>query len=58
MVFQKPTTFPMSIHDNIAFGVSLHEGLGKRDMDERVEWALQRACVHYADTTMDCRNRD
>src|SRR5262245_61980396 len=45
MVFQKPTPFPMSIYDNIAFGVSLHEKLGKRDMDERVEWALQRAAL-------------
>ena len=45
MVFQKPTPFPMSIYDNIAFGVSLHERLGKRDMDERVEWALQRAAL-------------
>ena len=40
MVFQKPTPFPMSIYDNIAFGVRLFENLSKRDMDERVEWAL------------------
>jgi phosphate transport system ATP-binding protein len=45
MVFQKPTPFPMSIYDNIAFGVGLHERLGKRDMDERVEWALRRAAL-------------
>ena len=40
MVFQKPTPFPMSIYDNIAFGVRLFERLGKAEMDERVEWAL------------------
>ena len=45
MVFQKPTPFPMSIYDNIAFGVRLFEGLGRRDMDERVEWALTRAAL-------------
>ncbi len=45
MVFQKPTPFPMSIYDNIAFGVRLFERLGKRDMDERVEWALTRAAL-------------
>src|SRR5215471_8483639 len=45
MVFQKPTPFPMSIYDNIAFGVALHEKLGKGQMDERVEWALQRAAL-------------
>ena len=38
MVFQKPTPFPMSIYDNIAFGVRLFEDLSKREMDERVEW--------------------
>src|SRR4249919_3344086 len=38
MVFQKPTPFPMSIYDNIAFGVRLYENLGSRAMDERVEW--------------------
>ena len=37
MVFQKPTPFPMSIHDNIAFGVKLYEKLKFADMDERVE---------------------
>ena len=45
MVFQKPTPFPMSIYDNIAFGVRLFEGLSKREMDERVEWALGRAAI-------------
>jgi len=45
MVFQKPTPFPMSIYDNIAFGVRLFERLSKRAMDERVEWALTRAAL-------------
>jgi phosphate transport system ATP-binding protein len=45
MVFQKPTPFPMSIYDNIAFGVRLFEKLNKRDMDERVEWALRKAAL-------------
>jgi len=45
MVFQKPTPFPMSIYDNIAFGVRLFESLKKRDMDERVEWALRKAAL-------------
>jgi phosphate transport system ATP-binding protein len=45
MVFQKPTPFPMSIHDNIAFGVRLFEALPKREMDERIEWALTRAAL-------------
>ncbi len=45
MVFQKPTPFPMSIHDNIAFGVKLHERLTKAQMDERVEWSLTRAAL-------------
>ncbi len=45
MVFQKPTPFPMSIYDNVAFGISLHEKLGKGQMDERVEWALKRAAL-------------
>jgi phosphate transport system ATP-binding protein len=43
MVFQKPTPFPMSIYENIAFGVRLYERLSKREMDERVEQALTRA---------------
>ena len=45
MVFQKPTPFPMSIYDNIAFGVRLHEQLTRAQMDDRVEWALQRAAI-------------
>ena len=45
MVFQKPTPFPMSIYDNIAFGVRLHEKMSRGQMDERVEWALQRAAL-------------
>jgi phosphate transport system ATP-binding protein len=45
MVFQKPTPFPMSIYDNIAFGVRLFESLPKVEMDERVEWALQKAAL-------------
>ena len=45
MVFQKPTPFPMTIHENIAFGVRLHEKLSKAEMDERVEWALSRAAI-------------
>jgi len=45
MVFQKPTPFPMSIYDNIAFGVRLYEHLSKAHMDERVEWALRKAAL-------------
>ena len=45
MVFQKPTPFPMSIYDNIAFGVKLFENLSASDMDERVEWALKKAAL-------------
>lgn len=45
MVFQKPTPFPMSIYDNIAFGVKLYERLSRRQMDERVEWALKKAAL-------------
>jgi len=45
MVFQKPTPFPMSIYDNIAFGVRLYESLSARQMDERVEWALTKAAM-------------
>ncbi|CAH0235052.1 phosphate ABC transporter ATP-binding protein PstB [Roseomonas sp. CECT 9278] len=45
MVFQKPTPFPMTIFDNIAFGIRLHEKLSKAQMDERVEWALTRAAI-------------
>jgi phosphate transport system ATP-binding protein len=45
MVFQKPTPFPMSIYDNIAFGVRLFENLPRVEMDERVEWALKKAAL-------------
>ncbi|CAH2599981.1 phosphate ABC transporter ATP binding subunit [Rhodovastum atsumiense] len=45
MVFQKPTPFPMTIYENITFGVKLHERLNKADLDERVEWALSRAAL-------------
>ena len=45
MVFQKPTPFPMSIYDNIAFGIGLYEKLPKRGMDARVEEALTRAAL-------------
>ena len=45
MVFQKPTPFPMSIYDNVAFGVKLFERLSRAEMDERVEWALKRAAL-------------
>jgi phosphate transport system ATP-binding protein len=45
MVFQKPTPFPMSIYDNIAFGIKLYERLGKAELDERVEHALRRAAL-------------
>ncbi|MGC2412296.1 MAG: phosphate ABC transporter ATP-binding protein PstB [Stellaceae bacterium] len=45
MVFQKPTPFPMSIRDNIAFGIRLYERLGQSELDERVERALRRAAL-------------
>ena len=45
MVFQKPTPFPMSIYDNIAFGVRLHERLSRAEMDERVHWSLSKAAL-------------
>ncbi len=45
MVFQKPTPFPMSIYDNIAFGVKLFERLSRSEMDDRVEWALTKAAL-------------
>src|SRR3989442_7519201 len=45
MVFQKPTPFPMSIYDNIAFGVRLYENLARRELDERVEWALTKPAM-------------
>ncbi|MES1164866.1 MAG: phosphate ABC transporter ATP-binding protein PstB [Verrucomicrobiota bacterium] len=45
MVFQKPTPFPMSVYDNISFGVRLYERLSRADMDERVEWSLHQAAL-------------
>ena len=45
MVFQKPTPFPMSIFDNVAFGVKLFENLNSADLEERVEWALRKAAL-------------
>lgn len=45
MVFQKPTPFPMSIYDNIAFGVRLFEKLSRSEMDDRVQWALTKAAL-------------
>ena len=45
MVFQKPTPFPMSIYDNISFGVRLYEDLSRGEMDERIEWALTKAAL-------------
>jgi len=45
MVFQKPTPFPMSIYDNIAFGVRLYEKIRRADLDDRVEWALRKAAL-------------
>ncbi len=45
MVFQKPTPFPMSIYDNVAFGVRLYERLSRSDMSDRVEESLKRAAM-------------
>jgi len=45
MVFQKPTPFPMSIYDNVAFGIKLYERISKADMDDRVRHALERAAL-------------
>jgi phosphate transport system ATP-binding protein len=45
MVFQKPTPFPMSIYENIAFGVRMFEKLSRSEMDDRVEWALTKAAL-------------
>jgi phosphate transport system ATP-binding protein len=45
MVFQKPTPFPLTIHDNIAFGIRLYERLPRDEMDARVEQALRRAAL-------------
>ena len=55
MVFQKPTPFPMSIFDNITFGVKLYENLNRRDMADRVEWALRKAATAFpADNSSAC----
>jgi len=45
MVFQKPTPFPMTIYDNVAYGIKLYERLRKSQLDDRVEDALQRAAL-------------
>lgn len=45
MVFQKPTPFPMTIYENIAFAVRLFEKLSRSEMDDRVEWALRKAAL-------------
>jgi phosphate transport system ATP-binding protein len=45
MVFQKPTPFPMTIYDNVAFGINLYERLPKSELDARVEYALRRAAI-------------
>ena len=45
MVFQKPTPFPMTIYENIAFGIRLYERLSKSELDGRVEKALRRAAI-------------
>ncbi|MGD9541670.1 phosphate ABC transporter ATP-binding protein PstB [Methylocystis sp.] len=45
MIFQKPTPFPMSIYENIAFGIRLYEKLSRADLDQRVETALRGAAL-------------
>jgi phosphate transport system ATP-binding protein len=45
MVFQKPTPFPMSIYDNIAFGIRLYDRLAKSELDDRIESSLRRAAL-------------
>ncbi len=45
MVFQKPTPFPMSIRDNIAFGIRLNESIGRAELEERIEWSLTKAAI-------------
>jgi phosphate transport system ATP-binding protein len=45
MVFQKPTPFPMTIYENIAFGVRLYENMSGAEMNDRVEWALRKAAL-------------
>ncbi|TCK01759.1 phosphate ABC transporter ATP-binding protein (PhoT family) [Volucribacter psittacicida] len=47
MVFQKPTPFPMSIYDNIAFGIKLFEQLSKAELNDRIEWALTKAALWH-----------
>lgn len=56
MVFQKPTPFPMSIYDNIAFAINLHEKLSKKDIDIRVKRALKQAALW--DEVKDDLNKD
>jgi phosphate transport system ATP-binding protein len=45
MVFQKPTPFPMSIYDNVAFGIKFYNRLTRSDLDLRVEWALKKSAL-------------
>ena len=45
MVFQKPTPFPMSIHENVAFGIKLYQKLPKSELRDRVEAALMQAAL-------------
>jgi phosphate transport system ATP-binding protein len=45
MVFQKPTPFPMTIWDNVAYGIRLHERLSKADLEARIEWCLTKAAI-------------
>ncbi|MGQ0285623.1 phosphate ABC transporter ATP-binding protein PstB [Pasteurellaceae bacterium 22721_9_1] len=45
MVFQKPTPFPMSIYDNVAFGIRLFEKLPKSELNDRIEWALTKSAL-------------
>ena len=45
MIFQRPTPFPMSIYENVAYGVRLFENLSKSELDDRVEWALKKAAL-------------
>jgi phosphate transport system ATP-binding protein len=45
MVFQKPTPFPMTIYENIAFGIRLYQKLPTSEMNDRVEWALRKAAL-------------
>jgi phosphate transport system ATP-binding protein len=45
MVFQKPTPFPMSIRDNIAYGIRLGEKVSKSELDDRIEWSLTKAAL-------------